>query len=196
MDWSSSGQGYSVALPENLQSGKWNGYRLARPPMKLVSRFEVHPEIGTLHDNFVYAYANFQDYKYLGTRIEVDGIVREYKWMTYGEAGTTHSAIGSGLKYNRIPVGSSIGLYFSNRPKWLIVDHSCSAYSYTSIPLYDTLGPDDVKFIANRSLTEAMLTHGNLIANAVCEFLRDNSKLMDDMTVRPTVFCSVPRLYL
>ncbi|KAJ4968016.1 hypothetical protein NE237_014717 [Protea cynaroides] len=150
------GQGYSVVLPEKLQSGKWNVYRSARSPLKLVSRFEDHPEIGTLHDNFVYAVENFRDYKYLGTRIRVDGTVGEYKWMTYGEAGTARSAIGSGLIYKGIPKGSSIGLYFINRPEWLIVDHACSAYSYISVPLYDTLGPDAVKFVANHSLIQAI----------------------------------------
>ncbi|KAJ4962402.1 hypothetical protein NE237_022341 [Protea cynaroides] len=44
---------------------------------------------------------------------------------------------------------------------------------------------------------EAMLTHGDLIANAASEFLGDNLKLMDDMAaLKPTVFCSVPQLYL
>lgn len=73
-------QGYSVVLPEKLQTGKWNVYRYcyllhsqrlnclmkllknvlfmfcdrsATSPLKLVSRFPDHPEIGTLHDNFV-----------------------------------------------------------------------------------------------------------------------------------------------
>lgn len=36
--------------------------------------------------------------------------------------------------------GSTVGIYFINRPEWLIVDHACSAYSYVSVPLYDTLG--------------------------------------------------------
>lgn len=36
--------------------------------------------------------------------------------------------------------GVCVGLYFINRPEWLIVDHACSAYSYVSVPLYDTLG--------------------------------------------------------
>lgn len=36
--------------------------------------------------------------------------------------------------------GACIGLYFINRPEWLIVDHACTAYSYISVPLYDTLG--------------------------------------------------------
>ncbi|RVW55453.1 Long chain acyl-CoA synthetase 7, peroxisomal [Vitis vinifera] len=50
--------------------------------------------------------------------------------MTYGEAGTARSAIGSGLIYYGIPKGSCVGLYFINRPEWLIVDHACSAFSY------------------------------------------------------------------
>lgn len=36
--------------------------------------------------------------------------------------------------------GCCVGLYFVNRPEWLIVDHACSAYSFISVPLYDTLG--------------------------------------------------------
>ncbi|CAL5392908.1 unnamed protein product [Camellia sinensis] len=149
-------QGYSVLLPEKLQTGKWNVYRSARSPIKLLNRFPDHPEIGTLHDNFVRSVEAFRDYKYLGTRIRVDGTVGEYKWMTYGEAGTARSAIGSGLVYHGIPKATCVGLYFINRPEWLIVDHACSAYSYISVPLYDTLGPDAVKFIINHAVVQAI----------------------------------------
>ncbi|XP_058208511.1 long chain acyl-CoA synthetase 6, peroxisomal isoform X1 [Rhododendron vialii] len=152
----SAEQGYSAVLPEKLQTGKWNVYRSAWSPLKLVSRFPDHPEIGTLHDNFVHSVETFRDYKYLGTRIRVDGSVGEYKWMTYGEAGTARSEIGSGLVYRGIPKATSVGLYFINRPEWVIVDHACSAYSYTSVPLYDTLGPDAVKYIVNHAVVQAI----------------------------------------
>ncbi|KAI7756394.1 hypothetical protein M8C21_005373 [Ambrosia artemisiifolia] len=142
-------QGYSVVLPEKLQTGKWNVYRSATSPLNLISRFPDHPQIATLHDNFVHASETFRDYKYLGTRIGPDGTVGDYKWTTYGEAATARTAIGSGL-------GSSIGIYFINRPEWIIVDHACSAYSYVSVPLYDTLGPDAVKFIVNHSSAQAI----------------------------------------
>ncbi|KAL3631675.1 Long chain acyl-CoA synthetase 7 peroxisomal [Castilleja foliolosa] len=151
-----SGQRYSVVLPEKLQTGKWNVYRSARSPLKLVDRIPEHPEIGTLHDNFVHAVENFQDYKYLGTRLRVDGTVGEYKWMTYGESGTARSAIGSGLNHYGLQSGARVGLYFINRPEWLIVDHACSAYSYISVPLYDTLGPDAVKYIVNHADIQAI----------------------------------------
>ncbi|XP_071716268.1 long chain acyl-CoA synthetase 6, peroxisomal-like [Rutidosis leptorrhynchoides] len=151
-----SEQGYSVILPEKLQTGKWNVYRSAASPLKLVSRFPDHPDIGTLHDNFVYASETFRDYKYLGTRFGPDGTVGEYRWTTYGEVAKARSAIGSGLVAHGIPMGSCIGLYFINRPEWMIVDHACSAYSYISVPLYDTLGPDAVKFIVNHSSAQAI----------------------------------------
>ncbi|XWS58192.1 hypothetical protein CRYUN_Cryun08bG0013600 [Craigia yunnanensis] len=151
-----NGEKYSVVLPEKLQSGKWNVYRSVRSPMKLLSRFDDHPEIGTLHDNFVHAVETYRDYKYLGTRIRVDGTVGEYKWMTYGEAATAREAIGSGLRYYGLEQGACVGLYFINRPEWLVVDHACAAYSYISVPLYDTLGPDAVKYVVNHSGIQAI----------------------------------------
>ncbi|KAL6905642.1 hypothetical protein ACP4OV_003243 [Aristida adscensionis] len=148
--------GYSVVLPEKLQTGKWNVYRSARSPLKLINRFPGNPEIGTLHDNFMYAVETFRDCRYLGTRIGVDGTVGDYKWMTYGEASTSRTAIGSGIICHGILEGARIGLYFINRPEWTIVDHACAAYSYVSVPLYDTLGPDAVQFIVNHAAVEVI----------------------------------------
>ncbi|KAK3139307.1 hypothetical protein QOZ80_5AG0381110 [Eleusine coracana subsp. coracana] len=149
-------QGYSAVLPEKLQTGKWNVYRSARSPLRLVSRIPGKPDIGTLHDNFVYAVETFRDSRYLGSRIGTNGTVGDYKWITYGEASTSRTAIGSGLIYHGITEGARIGLYFINRPEWIIVDHACAAYSYISVPLYDTLGPDAVQFIVNHATVEAI----------------------------------------
>ncbi|KAJ4771909.1 Long-chain acyl-CoA synthetase 6 [Rhynchospora pubera] len=149
-------EGYSVVLPEKLYTGKWNVYRSARAPLKLLEGYPDHPEIRTLHDNFAYAAENFRDHRYLGTRVRDDGTVGEYKWMTYGEASTSRTAIGSSLVNRGIPQGSSIGLYFINRPEWTIVDHACSAYSYVSVPLYDTLGPDAVQYIVNHASVQVI----------------------------------------
>ncbi|XP_059598823.1 long chain acyl-CoA synthetase 7, peroxisomal isoform X7 [Vitis vinifera] len=256
-------QGYSVVLPEKLNTGKWNVYRSVRSPLKLISRLPEHPEIGTLHDNFMHAIEAFKDYNYLGTRVRGDGTVGEYKWMTYGEAGTVRLAIGSGLRHHGLLEGACIGLYFINRPEWLIVDHACSAYSYISVPLYDTLGPDAVKYIVNHADVQAIFCLPHTL-NTLLSFLseipsvrlvvvvggidehvpslpsnsqvklisfakllsqghsdlqpfcppkpediaticytsgttgtpKDNLKLMDDLAaLRPTIFCSVPRLY-
>ncbi|VAI15634.1 unnamed protein product [Triticum turgidum subsp. durum] len=104
----------------------------------------------------LYAVETFTDCRYLGTRVCADGAVGDYKWMTYGEASTSRTAIGSGLIYHGISEGARIGLYFINRPEWIIIDHACAAYSYVSVPLYDTLGPDAVQFIVNHATVEAI----------------------------------------
>ncbi|KAK2640443.1 hypothetical protein Ddye_028238 [Dipteronia dyeriana] len=167
-------EAYSVVLPEKLQTGKWNVYRSAHSPLKLVSRFPDHPEIGTLHDNFIHAVETFRYCKYLGKRIRVDGTVGQFKWMTYGEASTAREAIGSGLRYHGLPKGVCIGLYFISRLEWMIVDHACSAYSYISAPLYDTLGPDAVKYVVNHAdiqaifcILETLNTVGLLFASLI-----------------------------
>ncbi|KAG4950052.1 hypothetical protein JHK82_043253 [Glycine max] len=260
-------QGYSVVLLEKLQTGRWNVYRSIRSPLQLVTKFPNHPEISTLHNNFVCSVDTFQDYKYRGTRVRVDGTVREYKWMTYREVGMPRSAIGSGLIYYGIQKGSSIGLYFINRPEWLIVDHACSAYSFVqvifcvpqtlklllsylsdipTVHLIMVVGGMDDRIPSVPSSTGvhsgttgtpkgAISTHGNFIASvarstrdekfdpsdvylsclpleyiyvqanqvmtvhfgiAVEFYQGDSMKLMDDIAaLKPTVFCSVPRLY-
>ncbi|KAH9765118.1 Long chain acyl-CoA synthetase 6 (peroxisomal) [Citrus sinensis] len=143
-------QGYSVVLPEKLDTGKWNVYRSSRSPLKLVSRFPDHPEIG----------GQLILFEITNIWVRVSGLMEQlesaYKWMTYGEAGTARTEVGSGLIYHGISKGSCIGLYFVNRPEWLIVDHACSAYSFISVPLYDTLGPDAVKYIVNHASVQAV----------------------------------------
>lgn len=166
------GQGYSVILPEKLHTGKWNVYRSARSPLELVTRFPNHPEIGTLHDNFVHAVESFPDYKYLGTRVRVDGTVGEYKWMTYGEVSAGRSAIGSALQNYGLSKGMTVGLYFINRPEWIVVDQACSAYSFISVPLYDTLGPDAVKYIVNHADVQAIFCVPTTL-NALLSFLSE-----------------------
>nr|GEW64704.1 long chain acyl-CoA synthetase 6, peroxisomal-like [Tanacetum cinerariifolium] len=104
-----------------------------------------------------HAAETYGDYKYLGTRVGVDGTVGEYKWMTYREAGIARLE------------GSCVGLYFNNRSEWLIVDHACSAYSYISVPLYDTLGPDAVKFIVNHAAVQVVFCVPQTLKD-ICKF--------------------------
>eukprot|EP01018_Ginkgo_biloba_P036626 Gb_32722 [translate_table: standard] len=170
--FSAIGQGYSIVLPEKLHTGKWNVYRSARSPLKLVDRFPEHPEIETLHGNFVHAVDSYQDFKYLGTRVRVDGTIGDYKWMTYGEAGTAQTALGSGLVYHGIPKGACIGLYLINRPEWIITEHACSSYSYISVPLYDTLGPDAVKYIVNHAEISAVFCVPDNLKSLMDSFLK------------------------
>ncbi|CAN0914254.1 Long chain acyl-CoA synthetase 7, peroxisomal [Linum grandiflorum] len=179
-------QTYSVSLPEKLQTGKWNVYRSIRSPLKIVSRFPEHPEIETLHDNFVHGVRNFRDYKYLGTRIRQDGRVGEFMWMTFGEAATAREAIGSGLRYHGLDKGVVLthGNLISSVAGASMSIKFCSSDSYLSyLPL---------AHIYERTNQISSVYYGV----AIGFYQGDNLKLMDDLAaLRPTIFCSVPRLY-
>jgi long-chain acyl-CoA synthetase len=102
--------------------------------------------------------AKYKDFPYLGKRSTspkastMNGAA--YEWMTYGECGNFRNAIGSGLLHGfGIPMDgqTTFGLYSINCPEWVLVDAALHAFSITSVPLYDTLGPDTVKYIANHA---------------------------------------------
>ncbi|KAL8105143.1 hypothetical protein AgCh_029074 [Apium graveolens] len=180
-------QGYSVILPEKLETGKWEVYRSVLSPMKLVSKFPNHPEIGTLHDNFTRSAKNFRDYKYLGTRVRVDGTVGEYKWMTYGEAAAARSAIGSGLLSLGIQkVVGGIDDQIPSLPSTTGVE--IMSYSKLISQGQSHLHP----FCAPTPTDTATICY----TSGTTGTPKDNLKLLDDMAIlRPTVFSSVPRLY-
>jgi len=47
--------------------------------------------------------------------------------------------------------GNHIGIYSKNRMEWFIAYLAASIQSYVIVPIYDTLGPDAVKYIANHA---------------------------------------------
>lgn len=183
--------GYSVVLPEKLRTGEWNVYRNARYPLQLVETFEDYPDIRTLHDNFANSAKVYEDCKYLGARVRrEDGSAGEYKWMTYGEVGASRAAIGSALLKHGIPKKSNIGLYMINRPEWVIAEQACSAFSFVSVPLYDTLGADAVQYIINHAeITAVFCTFDKLqtILSCLSELptIRLIGVVVDDMKPAP-----------
>ena len=44
-----------------------------------------------------------------------------------------------------------IGIYSKNRPEWNITDMASVLYGFTTIPLYDTLGPESISFVLENS---------------------------------------------
>jgi long-chain acyl-CoA synthetase len=44
-----------------------------------------------------------------------------------------------------------IGIYSKNRTEWNETDMGCVLYGITTIPLYDTLGPESISHVLNNS---------------------------------------------
>ncbi|KAG9339810.1 hypothetical protein JZ751_022477 [Albula glossodonta] len=69
-----------------------------------------------------------------------------YKWLSYKEVTTRAEHLGSGLLCQgcRPSPDQFIGVFAQNRPEL-----ACYTYSMVVVPLYDTLGPDAIRYIIN-----------------------------------------------
>ncbi|KAI5478889.1 long-chain acyl-CoA synthetase [Pseudohyphozyma bogoriensis] len=94
---------------------------------------------------------------------------KRFEWETYEEIDARRTRVGSGLvrlKEEGV-VGSverqwKVGVWSVNRPEWQIASQACSAYSLVLVSLYDTLGPNVVRFCINHadiSLVFAAVDH-------------------------------------
>ncbi|KAJ2027514.1 medium-chain fatty acid-CoA ligase faa2 [Coemansia sp. S16] len=113
--------------------------------------------VNNMHDNFLRGMELAgKDAACLGYRpFDADGKPGPYSWMTFGELNQTASNVGSGLSKLGVAHKSCIGILSPNRIEWSIVDHASYIYDYVTVPMYDTLGIDAIKYMAVE--TEMML---------------------------------------
>jgi hypothetical protein len=84
-------------------------------------------------------------------RRDSKGELGPYTWLTYSQAGDIRTAIGSGLLQLGVQPKAMVGLYSVNSKEWVLLDAAAHAYGMTTVPLYDTLGPDSVEYICNHA---------------------------------------------
>ena len=87
--------------------------------------------------------------------------------MTYGEFGEELSNVASGLRNMGFAPKTPIGIYASNCREWLVAEHACHAQNMTTVPLYDTLGPDVLEFIGRQADLAAIVCTADKLAAAV-----------------------------
>ena len=126
--------------------------------------------------------------RFLGTRTyKSDGSRGPYQWQTYADVAKRVAAFGSGLVALGLRKGDCVGVISVNRAEWIITDVTCAVQSFTSVPLYDTLGPEAVRYIINHANVRAVVTaratlQSVLAAKAQCPSLQCII-LMDDDSV-------------
>jgi long-chain acyl-CoA synthetase len=95
----------------------------------------------------------------------VNGNAQPYAWMTYAEAVKRASNAGSAFMSLGVKKGGAVGVYSSNCPEWMLALKAIDFCGAQCVPLYDTFGPDAVKFIIRHSgLTVLCTASDNLKA--------------------------------
>lgn len=94
--------------------------------------------------------------KMLGKIIREDE--KEYiDYVSYHQVKESAIAVASGIIHEQLfsqPEGESlkfVGLFSRNRPEWTIVDIACLLYGLTTVPIYDTLGDENISYVFNHT---------------------------------------------
>ncbi|KMZ84644.1 long-chain-fatty-acid-CoA ligase [Plasmodium vivax Brazil I] len=124
-------------------------------------------EMSNKYEVFCFACNYYYDEDFLGERKkEVRGnetILGEYSFKTYGEIKNEIEILASALyqfetiepntftdngAYDKLKI---LGIWSKNRVEWLTTDYACSAIDYVTVPIYDTMGINSVKYIFQKT---------------------------------------------
>jgi len=108
--------------------------------------------VRTTHDVWEVARERFAKEKCLGARaIRSDGSPGAYEFETFEDVARAREMLSGAFEGFGIKAGAKVGLYSINCPEWVALESAMTRSSVVSVPLYDTLGPDAVKFICNHA---------------------------------------------
>ena len=114
------------------------------------SLFSEYDGARTLYENFQRGVKLSRDLPCMGYRDQSKPGM-PFVWQTYGEVATRVTHVGSALVSRGLRQGAFVGIYSANCLEWVLTEQACNQYSLVSVPLYDTLGPDAVKYIVNET---------------------------------------------
>ncbi|KAJ2809501.1 medium-chain fatty acid-CoA ligase faa2 [Coemansia guatemalensis] len=145
--------------------------------------------VNNMHDNLLLGMKRAgPDAQCFGYRpMDENNVPGPYKWMTFREVKDSATDIGSG--FTKLGAGSKsrVGIFSPNCIQWSLVDHGCCVYGQISVPMYDTLGMDAVKHMAE----ETEMAVVTISPEKLVDFL----KLWPDLPLVKTVvvFGKIPR---
>lgn len=109
------------------------------------------PDVKTLHQSFLKGKEKSENADCYGYKPSNDS---PFKWISYAQVYEYAKQVGSGMnKLGYEPAASdlNIGIFAKNRVEWSLVEQACYAYSYCSVPLYETLGEEAISFILEQT---------------------------------------------
>ncbi|RLN32472.1 hypothetical protein BBJ28_00007832 [Nothophytophthora sp. Chile5] len=109
----------------------------------------------TLYHNFLRGWSRDGGVRPCYGRRVVDpatGRVGPFEWMTYQDVKTRMDDLAAGMvRACGLKRQENVGIFSRNQIEWCLVAHACDRMAYVLVPLYDTLGPDAVPYIANHT---------------------------------------------
>lgn len=127
-------------------AGRTDGARIStmNKTDKLYSYY--YEDAQTLYELTLKARKLSNDGDYLGWKTSS---TTPFKWLKYSEVNDIAEQIGSAFVHFGLEAAKEtfIGIFAKNRPEWCMTANACEAFSFVSVPLYDTLGDEAINFI-------------------------------------------------
>ncbi|XP_041850751.1 long-chain-fatty-acid--CoA ligase 3a [Melanotaenia boesemani] len=182
-------------------------YRAVRATKRLVT--SLHPGVDTLDKMFEYAARRFPHRDCLGTREVISEederqsngkvfkkvVLGEYRWLSYKEAHTAATQLGSGLTSLGQRPKTNIAIFCETRAEWLISAQACFIYNYPLVTLYSTLGGPAIAHGLNEAQVTHIITSKELLETRLKAILPEVPRLQHIIVVdkTPSTWPSSPR---
>ncbi|GKT31559.1 Long chain fatty acid CoA ligase 4, partial [Aduncisulcus paluster] len=96
-----------------------------------------------------------------------------YEYYTYEHFSSHIAKIAAGLRSIGLEKGDAIGIWSYNRYEWHVLDLACNCEGFILVPLYDSQGIQDCKYVANDSQIKCLF----MTADILPKFLKIESDM-------------------
>lgn len=108
----------------------------------------------------------FGDSPFLGARpVDDAGVAGPFQFLTYKQASDRVRNLAVGISKLGIKSNSNVGIYSANRVEWVLVEYACFYNCLVTVPLYDTLGDQAIKFICHQTDMEVVFAANDRALN-------------------------------
>lgn len=122
------------------------------------------------------------DRPYLGARkyLSNNQYAPDFEFKTYKECLEISTDFGSGIAQINIGIGQMLGIYAPNCFEWVHAIDASSLYGFVIVSLYDSLGPDSLKYLVKHSkMTTIMVSSKNV--KKLTELLLDDKSFVQNI---------------
>ncbi|KAH0576818.1 Long chain fatty acid CoA ligase [Spironucleus salmonicida] len=139
-------------------------------PGNLPLILELEPEYNhTVPQNYLLSVKKFYGDNMLayraGLSTSTHELADEYRYITYGDSLKYVQRIVEQLKSLRIMPNDTVCIYAKNSPLWLLADIAVSFCQAITVPIYDTLGVDNIQYCMDFVKTRFVFVGSEVLGN-------------------------------
>jgi long-chain acyl-CoA synthetase len=173
---------YAVPVTHKVE-GESAIYRFPDFRDKLFDRPE--DALYTMKDVLIHSAHKYAQQPALGTIIRKEQGAASIDYVTYGAAIGQAREVGSGIIAEGLfsePEGErlrTLGIFSKNRVEWTVVDMAACLFGLTTVPIYDTLGDENITYVLQHAqLTACFVDNSAIKALIKCKDLAKATRLI------------------